>query len=992
MLDLQAEQHDQGQVCPDLYEAVLHLKRRHDLHPSTVRPGDGLALRRGSERELVQELVKRFRDLPAEQQHRLPALLNSLAQLEVVVGDLESSQHDFQEVARLVRDPQEQAEAHHNVYRAALERRDWDEALAALRRAAALDADAFEPFPLALYEPERILGAGGFGTTFLCRERSGGRRVVIKALRADSLERHPAVLFREMQWVQEMDHPAVVRIHQYAYASDDEDRPYLVLEYFEGQTLIEYIAQEGRLVPEEWLEIAWPLARALQAAHARGVLHRSLRPAAVLLRRRQGQAGAGHWQVKLLDTGLSLKRTLIHASASSPEARAQTSLGRSVARTIAYAPFEVLGRPKGQVWVGPHSDVYSFGKLCAFALTGRPDPDDEDLHGLPEAWRQILADCTAWTIGQRPEHIGLIIDRLAELPGAEDIVERIEHDLHAQTIAEHTARLEEDPACAAAYINRGNAYARQGDFEKAVADYTRALELQPQDVGLYRRRALAHTRNRALDAALADYTQALALEPRNLEALANRGLTHAQKNEFEAAIADYNEALRLAPRDGMLLYNRGNAYYCQADYERAIADYTETIRLEPRNVWAYGNRGKAYALRGEWPRAVADFTRILQLDPDNLPALCDRAAAYRDLKQYESALADYTQALALQASAALYNERGLTHLARGDLDQAIADYTEALVLEPEHAGAYLLRGNAHSERGDSEQALADFGEAIRLNPQFASAYHNRGNVHAEEGRLEQAIADFTEAIRLEPNYASAHFNRANAHAERGEFEQAIAGYSEALRLEPNHASALNNRGNVYRRCGDVERALADFTAAIAADPQFSMPWFNRASIHGGRGEYDQALADYTEALRREPNDISAYHSRGRIYSFLGRYAEAIADNQEALKRNPEDAWAYNNLAWLWATCPHPEHRDLSQAIEHARRACELSQWQNASHLDTLAVAYAAAGQFAEAVQWQQRAIELGREEDKADFRSRLALYEAGRPFEEPPKGDTSQDT
>src|SRR6516164_5513414 len=159
MLDLLAEQQEHGQSCADLYDAVFHLKRRHDLHPCAVRPRDGLALRRESEREVVQDLVKRFRDLPIEQQRRLPALLNSLAQLEVVVGDLESSQHNFQEVARLVADPISQAEAHHNVYCAALERCDWRGALASLRRAIALDSDTFEPFPFARYEPERILGA-----------------------------------------------------------------------------------------------------------------------------------------------------------------------------------------------------------------------------------------------------------------------------------------------------------------------------------------------------------------------------------------------------------------------------------------------------------------------------------------------------------------------------------------------------------------------------------------------------------------------------------------------------------------------------------------------------------------------------------------------------------------------------------------------------------------------------------------------------------------
>jgi tetratricopeptide (TPR) repeat protein len=1151
MLDLQAEQHDHGQSYPDLYEAVLHLKRRHDLHPCAVRPRDGLALRRDSEREAVQDLVKRYRELPVEQQRRLPALLNSLAQLEVVVGDLEASQHDFQEVARLVSDPIAQAEAHHNVYRAALERRDWNEALAALRRCVALDGAAFEPFPFARYEPERILGAGGFGVSFLCRERPGGRLVVVKALRADSLEQDIAALFHEMHTLQDLDHPSLVRIHDCACAGGEATRPYLVLEYFEGQTLAEYVAQQGPLSPEDWLQIAWPIARALQAVHGRGILHRSLRPAAVLLSRQQTEEGSSHWRVKLLDTGLALKRALIHASASNPDARSQTTLGRSVARTIAFAPVEVVGRPKGQVWIGPHSDVYSFGKLCAFALTGRADPDSADMLVVPEAWRQLITDSTAWTIGGRPEHLGLVLDQMSQLPDAAEVVRKIEQELHEITIAEHTAALQRDPQQVTELINRGNAYARQSDFDKAIADYTQAIQLQPGNAALHRRRALAYTRNRALDEAIADYTEALRLEPRNIEALANRGLAYAQKNDFDHALIDYNEALRQNPRDPVLLFNRGNAYYCRGDHKLAIADYTETIRHDSRNLWAYGNRGKTYMLLGDYPRAVADFTRILQLDPDNVHALCDRAAAYRGMGQHEHARDDYSAALEHEPTSALYNDRGLEHVLLGDLDAALADFTESITLAPDDAGSYLLRGNAHADRGEFDQALADFAEAMRLapesadgwfhrgnlhvrrhalddaladynhalqlqpdhaaalfqrgnvhaergatdaaiadysaalrlvpddaasltnrgnaycnlgdfeaaladytaalnldpadvltlcnrantyvrlgdhehaladytealrydpanaralnsrgnvhaergdraaaladftqaiklEPQFSRPYHNRGNLHAEARRFDEAIADFSEAIRLEPDYAPAYYNRGNAHLECSQLDQAIADFTETLRLHPNHAAALNNRGNAHRRKGNIDAALTDFTAAIAAVPGFTMPLVNRANTLAERGDHAAALADYTAALTLEPTDILLYHNRGRLHAQMGNYEQAIADNREALRLQPDDARTCNNLAWLLATNPRPELRDPVQAIEHARRACELTQWQIPGFLDTLAVAYAAAGQFAEAIQWQQKAIELASEEEQAEYRSRLALYEAGKPYE-----------
>jgi tetratricopeptide (TPR) repeat protein len=1114
MLDLQAEQHDHGQSCADLYETVAHLKRRHDLHPCAVRPRDGLALRRDSEREIVQDLVKRFRDLPIEQQKRLPALLNSLAQLEVVVGDLESSQNNFQEVARLVGDPISQAEAHHNVYRAALERCDWKQALASLRRAIALDSDVFEPFPFVRYEPERILGAGGFGVSFLCREREKNRQIVIKALRADSLERDAATLFGEFSTLQDLDHPAFIRILDCAYAGGEEARPYLVLEYVEGQTLADFVAQHGPLSPEDWLAIAWPLARALQAAHGRGILHRSLRPAAVLLSDPAKETTSTRRRVKLLDTGLSLKRTLIHACASNPDACAQTTLGRSVARTISFAPVEVIARPKGQVWVGPHSDIYSFGKLCAFALTGRAAPDAEDLQRLPAAWRQLLTDCTGWTIGGRPEHFGVVLDRLSQLPDAGERIRSIEHDLHGITIAEHTLALESDPQQVAVLVNRGNAYARQGELDKAIADYSRAIELQPGDAALYRRRALAHSRNRALDSALADYTEALRLEPRNTEAHANRGLVYAQKNDYEHALADYNEALRQTPRDPVLLFNRGNSHYAKGDRNLALADYTEVIRLDPRNLWAHSNRGKLHVLRGDYARAVADFARVLQLDPNNIHALCDRAAAYSAMHQHEHAVADYSAAIGLEPSITLYNDRGLEHVALGNLDAAVADFTQAIALGPNFPGPYLLRGNAFADKGEFDKALADFSEAIRLDPEYtggwfdrgnlhfrrgaldealadythvlelesdhAAAYFQRGNVHAQSGkwraaiddfneslklnpddaavltnrgnayaslgdlehavadynealkrdptdvltlcnrgniymrlgdqnraladysealrydpadvriltsrgnlhsgqrRWDEAIADFTAAIRLEPSYVAAYYNRGTAFAESGQLDQAIADFTETLRLHPNHAGALNNRGNANRQKGDLDAALTDFTAAIAAASDFALPLYNRANALADRGDLAAALADYTAALRLEPNNLLLYHNRGRIHALLGNYELAIADNLEASRLDPNDVRTCNNLAWLWATSPCLDHRDPGRAIEFARRACELTQWQIASFLDTLAAAYAAAGQFAEAVEQQRRAMELASEVEKADYRSRLELYEAGR--------------
>ena len=118
--------------------------------------------------------------------------------------------------------------------------------------------------------------------------------MVVKTLRPDALDRGADSVFREAEWIQEIDHPALIRVHDCGWADADKTRPYLVLEYFEGQTLMDHVAQQGPLAPEDWLAVGWQIGRAMQALHGRGMLHRSLRPSAVLVcARKPATVGAG---------------------------------------------------------------------------------------------------------------------------------------------------------------------------------------------------------------------------------------------------------------------------------------------------------------------------------------------------------------------------------------------------------------------------------------------------------------------------------------------------------------------------------------------------------------------------------------------------------------------------------------------------------------------------------------------------------------------------
>ena len=102
-----------------------------------------------------------------------------------------------------------------------------------------------------------------------------------------------------------------------------------------------------------------------------------------------------------------------------------------------------------------------------------------------------------------------------------------------------------------------------------------------------------------------------------------------------------------------------------------------------------------------------------------------------------------------------------------------------------------------------------------------------------------------------------------------------------------------------------------------------------------------------------------------------------------------DVWVANNLAWLLATCPDPAVRDGEEATRWARRALELADGPDPWVLDTLAASLAERGRFDEALQTARRAAglaaELGDVTLSTRLRARAALYEARKPYREPPE-------
>ena len=214
------------------------------------------------------------------------------------------------------------------------------------------------------YRIEGVLGRGGMGVVYLAEQPELGRRVAIKVI-APALASDPDYLERfrrESRLAAAIEHPNAIPIYEAGVA--DADMPYLVMRYVEGEDLSSLLRREGRLDTKRAAAIVDQIAGALDEAHARGLVHRDVKPANVIVESRRGTEHA-----YLTDFGLTRE---MDASSG------VTATGRWVG-TIDYAsPEQIKGRP-----VDARCDVYALGCVLFTTLTGRlPFERDEDVAKL----------------------------------------------------------------------------------------------------------------------------------------------------------------------------------------------------------------------------------------------------------------------------------------------------------------------------------------------------------------------------------------------------------------------------------------------------------------------------------------------------------------------------------------------------------------------------------------------------------------------------------
>jgi serine/threonine protein kinase len=270
---------------------------------------------------------------------------------------------------------------------------------------------------LGRYLVEQVIGGGGMAVVYRARDEELDRPVAIKVL-ADNLAADEAFrkrFLREARLAAQLSHRNVVQIYD---SGEADGRPYIVMEYVEGETLADLLARRGRLPAWEAVELALQVCSGLDHAHRAGLVHRDIKPRNLLLR--------PDGTVKIVDFGI----------ARSAGGTRLTETG-SVLGTAAYlAPEQAAGDE-----VTPAADVYALGVVLYEMLAGRtphtaaslteflargheqPIPALRELaRDVPEALEDVVMRCLARIPAYRPASAGDLAAELqavvADLPTA----------------------------------------------------------------------------------------------------------------------------------------------------------------------------------------------------------------------------------------------------------------------------------------------------------------------------------------------------------------------------------------------------------------------------------------------------------------------------------------------------------------------------------------------------------------------------------------------
>ena len=809
---------------------------------------------------------------------------------------------------------------------------------------------------------------------------------------------------QEMARVAALRHPHTVPLVDFGV---EHDQAFLVTPYLEGGSLEDVILHyrnNGHPVPlAEIARLLPPLAAALDAAHAQGVVHLNLTPANILL----DEAN----QPAITDFGVA-------GLLSHPAAAHLTR--RLPGNPIYMSPEQARGEP-----AGPASDIYSLSVILYEMATGWPPfradspmallrqhasaqpPSPMALNPeLQPALEGVLRRGLAKTPEERFQSAGELADAfqaaLVDKPAPEPVpapetrsqpeVESGQEDRHLDWLAGLLFILQFVAPLAGKHIdNLDTPQDRRARLLAVMSAFGILMVALRTVVSVYG--ILARPISRMMQASsyiiqAIFLLMAILLILMIVKAPSRRRRAQAVVFFFLMVLAGlawggWTAYGRLKPPEGMIVAVAdfdGSQASRHIDFARRIGEelirdlrdvgdvarVVRTLRVahNPQEARKQGEKDKATLVIWGWYDDAGVNPRVELLRPPELHpqptniALVVNAINPLAAKKVEAAELTHPAGLAQYVR---------QPIASTDVDLFARDGPQQMT----YVVSAILGIGFYGE-GDSERALSMFDRALASAQEGGDAilgeervYFHRAMALYDLGRLDEAEADLKRAIALQPDLFEAHYNLAmleavTCGAGNLDLDDAIAEAETAARLRPTDVNAYRLLGDLYRQAGQAEKAVTALEKAVALTPQDALAYELLSVAYADLGREEEAATAAQQAVSlsqaaAEAHDADPFSSQmamGDAYMQAGQYEQALATYQKAQAIAPDDASAHtgvaNALYWLG---------EKEQALAAYEAAAKLDP-SNANNYVLAGLVAVELGQTSQAKSYLQQAASL----------------------------------
>ena len=735
------------------------------------------------------------------------------------------------------------------------------------------------------------------GVVYRAEDTTLGRTVALKFL-PPQIVRDPKQVQRfreEARTASALNHPNICTIYEVA---EEQGELFIAMEFVEGRPLSESI-RDGRMSTSSVVRYARQIAGALEHAHARGVIHRDLKPLNIVITP-EGDA-------KILDFGLAKRTDPNDVTRKTLQAVTATTVG--LAGTMPYMSPEQLEGGDASA----RSDIWALGIVMYEMAAGVKPFSGDNLYRL----------CTG--IINEP------IPALPEVPpGLAAVIRRSlekEPSRRYQRAGEVRAALEAlEPSSAVGIVSTVREKPRSVFIWWVAAAAVLALITGSALWWLAKRSpnipktSAEVVGDRVQLAVIAPDTNSQGGEgafDTGLVDTLTSSLTELSERHHLAVIppsemrAHHVQTLEAARQEfgvnyGLMLNIQRAAGQVRVNYSLVDARTHEQIRGGTITAGA----SDPFALQDQVSARVTELLK-LELEPQEKKTLAAHGTS-------EPAAYDFYL-------------RGLGYLQNYDkeenIDNAISVFRHALEKDSGFAGAYAGLGEAYwqkFEQTHEKRLVTDATKACQLalekDPNLTQGHTCLGRVYQDTGKYELAAKEYQRASESEPTLDAAQTGLAKAYESLNRLAEAEQSYKAVIALRPDYWAGYNRLGTFYLRNGRLEEAAQMYTQVTSLVPDSFVGFANLGITRIQQGRYAEAIEPLQKSLKiRKTGDATS--NLATAYFQSKRYADAASMFEQATTLDEQNYEIWGNLgdAYYWA----PGMRD--RAAGAYRKALELGE-------------------------------------------------------------------